>query len=134
MTGNKEIAVIGEKTRFGAENGPDPAEAAKKAKPWSVRNSVRRLAAAKIVTKNGPSIQEQIESVFGEPGVMTVAQLVAVKKVGMALKGNLAAIESITDDVDGKLVQKEVKATVSLADLVNKSYEIEDGRPAPSSE
>lgn len=117
---NPKLIEDGKNTRFGQPGGADPVAATKSGnKPWSIRNSVRRLAAAEfdIDKKMTP---EEFAKKFGAGGrTLTGAQMIAAKKFHMALSGNAKVMKEITEDVDGKLVQEQKIATVTLADLVN---------------
>lgn len=125
--GHPEIAKLGEGTRFGAENGPDPKEAGQRAQrmhgaPHSVRIALRRLAAAEFDLE-GPLTPQKLARVFGNTrGTMTGAQMAACKKFQQAMS-NPKAMDSLIEHIDGKLVQKTVEAKVTLAEIIAKSYD-----------
>jgi len=135
--GNKDITEYGKATRFGSAGGPDPRAAKEKqtaagqGNQHSVRNAARRLAAAEfdITKKLSP---EDLVKKFGRDGyVVSGAQMIAIKKFQKAMTGDTKMLQQITDDIDGKQVQKVVEAQASLADLVTKSYEIDSEEQAP---
>lgn len=117
--------------RFGQKDGNDPKEAKAKqtaaglGNQHTIRNSLKRLACAEVDITKMPTA-EDMAKMFGRDGTkVTMAQLAAIKKFQQAM-GNWKAMDSLIDHVDGKQVERKVEATVSLADLVNRSYELED--------
>lgn len=105
----QEIIEIGKKTQFGQEDGADPAEAARKASPWSIRMSIRRF---------GLMDQETLEEAARDPN-RSQFELIAIKKILVARKGNTTAMQQLEESVDGKLVEKKVEVkTDSYAALV----------------
>lgn len=124
--GNPQIAEYGKQTQFGSEGGPDPVEAGRKGgySKGSIRQSLRRIGAHEFeVGEDAPDFTQQMMKVFGGEKRMTGSQLAAVKKFGQAMK-NPKAMDTLIDNIDGKLVQKQVETKVSLEDLVNGSYDI----------
>lgn len=126
-TGNQNIAKHGESTRFGSKGGPDPSAAgkasqAKAGNPSSIRSSLRRLMAAEVdFTK--PIDPSDIVKMFGKNGMkVTLAQACAIRKVQQAM-GNWKAMDSLTDQVDGKQVQATVEAKTTMADLLAASFD-----------
>jgi hypothetical protein len=117
MTGNKDIATIGEATQFGAEGGANPSEAAAKSNGGSIRGAVRRIAhmhpddAKKLADPNSPQA--------------TMALIVAATKYQRALKGDVRAMQQLEDSIDGKLVEKQIQAETTLEELVTGSFEHE---------
>lgn len=117
------ITTVGHSTRFGAENGPNPSEAAKKrneqSNPTSVRQALRRLAGMEIEIGIPPTPQD-IAAAFGNKGKkITMAQMVAYKKFTMAIiTGDVKAMQQIEDSIDGKLVNTNINAEASVADLI----------------
>lgn len=128
--GNKDIAIIGKDTRFGSEKGPDPVEAQKareaKGNPGEIRGALKRLACAEIDITRTPTA-EDMARIFSKNGgtKITMAQMAAIMKFQQGLK-NWKAMDSLIDHVDGKQIERKVEATVTLADLVTRSYELED--------
>lgn len=122
--GNPNIAEIGKNYGFGAPNGTDPREARAKANPpWSVRHAIKRIAACPDldIDRGAPSLMRQIKTkVFN--GKMSGGEILAAQKFIQAMT-NYKAMKEVTEDIDGKLVERKVEAKVSLADLVNGSYE-----------
>jgi hypothetical protein len=117
--GNKDIAKHGEATRFGAERGPDPAEAVNKRNeefghPNSIRGSIRRIACLRR--------SELADMVKDEN--LSMAQVVAVSKYQKAMKGDVKAMKELEDSVDGKLVETKIEVkTDSYADLLQQAEE-----------
>ena len=120
---NKDIVEIGKATQFGQEGGADPAEAAKQAAPWSVRNSIRRF---------GMMDNEMLHEAMNDPR-RTQLELIAISKLLAARKGNIMASQQIEDSVDGKLVEKKVEIkTDSYAAMVKEAAELAKARYDPS--
>lgn len=120
-TGNPDIQQHAIGHRFGEAEGADPRAAQQKSKPWSIRAMAKRICAAEFdVGPNAPSIEEQIKTLFG--GKMTGGQLAAVRKFAQAMK-DPRAMDTLIDNVDGKLIEKKIEATATLADIVGKSYD-----------
>ena len=82
---------------FGQPGGADPAEAARRGKPWSVRNAVRKLAAEEVNAEDPNSSKPK--------GIMTRAQIIAMRQLEKAMAGDSQAAMYVTDNVDGKLAQ-----------------------------
>lgn len=125
--GNPNIAKYAEGHRFGDAGGADPREAqAKGAKPWSIRNSVRRICAAEIdITRNFS--QAELVKIFGKDAeTISIGQLLAARKIEMAFKGSEKMMTEVTNDVDGKLIEKKVEAKTTLEDLVNGDHDDSD--------
>ncbi len=141
--GNKDIAEYGKSTRFGAEGGADPKAARAKrtengtGNQHTVRQAVRRLACADFDITAELTPKELCKKFGREGTVVTGAMLLAAKKFQKAMQGDVKMLQQITDDIDGKQVQKTIEAKTTLADLVNRSYEIEgkveDDEPPRSS-
>lgn len=132
--GNKDIALIGKAYQFGAEKGPDPTEAIKKRNekghPGEIRVALKRLACAEIDITRTPTA-EDMARIFGKGGTkVTMAQMAAIMKFQQAMK-NYKAMDTLIDHVDGKQIERKVEATVTLADLVTRSYELEDKADEP---
>jgi hypothetical protein len=95
--GRKEIAKDGEKTRFGQPGGPDPKKATKSGCPkHSIRQAVQYFS-----RKTAKDINE-----LGKQNEPTMSQIVAVVAWKQGAKGNVKAIEFLTNNVDGKLPQE----------------------------
>ncbi len=106
--------VAGAHTRFGQPGGPDPQEArAKQVNPSSVRAQVRRIAAL---------TRTEFKQAY-DSNAATMAMIVAASKYQKAVKGDVKAMQQIEDSVDGKLADRKIEAQVTLADLVNGSFE-----------
>lgn len=102
--GNPDIVKHAEGYRYGDPGGADPSESAKSGKPWSIRNAVRRICAAEFdMSPDAPTVDEQIKKLFR--GKMTGGQIAAVRKFAQAMK-DFRAMENLTNDVDGKLVER----------------------------
>lgn len=122
---NQEIIAAGEATRFGQADGADPSEAAKKAAPWSVRNSIRRF---------GLMDNETLQEAMQDPR-RTQLELIAIQKLLVARKGNIMAAQQIEDSVDGKLVEKKVEVkTDSYAAMVKEAAELAKARYDPNTQ
>lgn len=105
--------------RFGEEGGADPADAARKASPWSIRNSLRRF---------GMMTTEELKEAYQDPR-RTQHELIAIKKILTALKGDVRAMDKIEESVDGKLVETKVEVrTDSYAALVREAAEMAKAR------
>lgn len=110
--------------RFGEAGGADPREARAKASPaWCVRGALRRIAACPELNldRGAGSLMQQIRTkVF--KGKMNGGEILAAQKFIQAMQ-NYKAMESVTNDISGKQVERVLEAKVTLADLVNGSYE-----------
>lgn len=126
--GNPNIAQYAEGHRFGEAGGADPREARAKASPaWCVRDALRRIAACPDLDMSGKGekLMQQIRMrVF--KGKMNGGQILAAQKFIMAMQ-NYKAMDIVTNDISGKLVEKRIEAKATLADLVNESYEHDSG-------
>lgn len=110
--GNPNMAEINMGTRFGAANGPDPSEAAMKAKPWSIRNAMRYWACQGYdLTK--PS---NIDKLLVERGSqLTAAQVIALRAVQRAMTKDGDA-QFVTENIEGKLPQTNLNAELDLSE------------------
>ncbi len=100
--------------RFGDEGGADPAEAARKASPWSVRNSIRRF---------GMMDDETLKEAAKDPR-RNQLELIAIKKIMVARAGDVRAMDKIEESIDGKLVETKIEVrTDSYADLLQQAEE-----------
>lgn len=119
--GNPNIVEYGVNTRFGQPGGADPSAAARKSnKGGSIRTAVRRIACMPV---------EQLEGLLKSPKArsrLSVAELTAIYKFRAVMQGNVKAMQQVTDDVDGKLVQKQVNSDVSLEQLVTGSFDYDE--------
>jgi hypothetical protein len=112
--GNKDIATLGAATRFGAEKGPDPVEAAQKAQPWSIRNSIRRFGLMNL---------DELKEAYKDPRTKS-NELVAIRKFMKAMAGDVKAMQQLEESVDGKLVETKVEVRAdSYADLLQQAEE-----------
>lgn len=110
---------------FGPDN--DPHKAQKKSAPWSIRNAVRRICAREMIKMQADekmTIERLAELVF-DGRQPSMGEMVALRRVFEALRGNPKFSQFVTEDVDGKLVQKTVEAKATLAEIVSKSYDEE---------
>lgn len=100
--------------RFGEEGGADPAEAARKAAPWSIRNSIRRY---------GLMSMEELQDAYKDKRTKA-NELVAIRKFMSALKGDVRAMQQLEESLDGKLVETKVEVRAdSYADLLQQAEE-----------
>ena len=130
--GNPDIAKIAKENDngFGGENGADPKEARAKGDPdrHSIRRQITRITGLEIGDfldlKSQKEIFTQAAKKLGYSSEknMTYAQVIAVRKLSLAIAGNVKAMKEIEDSVDGKLVEKRMESKVSLEDLVNESF------------
>lgn len=104
------------KGRFGAPGGPDPSEAGKRG-GGSVRAAIRRIA-----FMHPEDARDMIKRADKD---MTMAIAIAAAKFQKALKGDTKAMQQLEDSIDGKLVEKQVKAETTLEELVVGSFEHE---------
>lgn len=108
----------------------DPRDAQKKStqklhENREVRVALRRIAAHEFDFSDGARpIQDQIKDDVFNRKKMTGAQMFAAVRASQAMR-NWKAMEGLINDIDGKLVEKRVEATVSYADLVNASLKLE---------
>jgi len=115
------IIEAGKNTRFGSQGGPDPSAAAAKGNKnrSSVRAASRRIAAMEVAFAMELAGKEKFQK-------LNMAEAVALAKFKAALAGDTTAMQQVTEDVDGKLVDRKVHAEVTLADLVTGSLEYDD--------
>lgn len=128
-SGNKNIVEYAKGHRFGDPGGADPAAAARKAKPWSMRRTVRRIcetAMEQLAPGEKLTVERIGEMVFGHRP-LTFGEMSALRRVLESIRGNPKFSQYVTEDIDGKLVERKVEAQVTLADIVNRSYELEEG-------
>lgn len=126
--GNPLITTYSQKSRFhSGPNAADPAEAVKKRKVngTSVRAAERRIAGMEFDKNNPPTGATISKMLDNREGVLTGAQIVAIKRFELAAKGHPKFSQYFTEDVDGKLIQKAITAETSLADLIAGSYDKE---------
>lgn len=133
--GNPDIKQIGEETRFGnGKNDPLKANAAPNDR-GAMRKALKKIARHMFdLGPDAPPFDVQMKRVFSmDEAKLTGAELVAVRKFQQAMAEG-KYMDKLIDHVDGKLVDRKVEATVTLADIINKSYEIEDDGTGSSSE
>lgn len=121
-----EIAKYGEKTRFGAENGPDPSKAGRSSKPQhGIRAHLKTLMESPIFADDPSKLKlSDFAKLFGLRRVsdLTFGHISAIQFFKQGL-GNGKVMMALIDNVDGKLVQKnENKDTTSWADMLAKAY------------
>jgi hypothetical protein len=127
---NPNIVEAGKETQFGQPDGVDPKEARAKGDPdrHSIRRQITRITGLEIGDfldlKSQKEIFIQAAQKLGYKSEknMTYAQVIAVRKLSLAIAGNVKAMKEIEDSVDGKLVEKRMESKVSLEDLVNESF------------
>ncbi len=124
VDGNPKIAALGASTRFGQPGGPDPGLMAREKNPAHVRAVLRRLAACEIDITQPVTIELLSKMLRRDGSMLTGAEMLAVRKWQQAMT-NWRAMDSLIDAIDGKQVQKQVEAQATLADLINRSYELE---------
>jgi hypothetical protein len=98
--GRKDIAKDGEKSRFGAAGGVDPAKATKMGPPkWSIRKQLAHFAAQNVDLNDRNAMKDLLGN---NP---TVAQVIAAAALMTASKGDMTAVHYATENIDGKLPQ-----------------------------
>ncbi len=111
---NKNPIQYLEGKRFGEPGGADPAEAARKGTPWSIRNSIRRFGLMSL---------EELQKAYKDPRTKT-NELVAIRKFMKAMQGDVKAMQQLEESVDGKLVETKIEVkTDSYADLLQQADE-----------
>lgn len=96
---NPNIAEAGKATQFGA--GLDPVANARKSRPWSIRNSLTYLAAQEVNADSSTNDAFAFEK--GEK--VTRARRIAMRTLKLADEGNIKAVEFVTENIEGRLVQ-----------------------------
>lgn len=124
---NPNIANCGRK--FGEPGALTPKQASDKAQemggPYSVRNSLRRIAAHDFeadFSKPADMVKEIEKKVFKEK---KGAAFIAYCKFRQALT-NPKSMDSLIDAIDGKQIETKVEAKVSYEDIVKGSYRLDD--------
>ncbi len=122
---NPNIVEHGKSTRFGADGGANPSDAASfgNHRRAQVRSSLRRLM-GHVTGTASPSASDLAKG-FGKGrrlDNLTVAEVMALHKVQQAMK-NPKAMDTLIDHVDGKQVEKKLEAKVTLADIINGNFE-----------
>jgi hypothetical protein len=103
-------------TQFGGEKSPDLRQNIPGApKPWSYRNIARHMSAQRISSKDPQAIQKLLSD---EP---TIAERITAAAITKASKGDMRAIEYLTDQVDGKVAQTNINA--DIAEIQNMTEE-----------
>lgn len=127
---HRQLIVYGEKTRFGAKDGPDPRAAKAKQveedkcqNQHSIRGALKRLMVADFDISK-PITPSDLVKKFGRDGALiNGAQVAAMNKFMQAMK-NWKAMDSLIDAVDGKQKQSvELEAKRSLGDIILESYQ-----------
>lgn len=127
--------VAGKETRFGQPGGPDPREAREKQiNPTSIRASAHRLMAYPIDTtrdlKEQLDVAKLLEFLAGPTKrAPTLAMLAACRLYAQA-QANGKIMVNLIDQIDGKLIEKKVEATVPFSELVKESLQ-DDLDPQP---
>ena len=94
---SNDIAEIGKGTRFGEGQDPNKYAQAGGKKAWSVRNKMRYLAAQEVDADNPEA--------FKIRGKTTRADLIAMKTLQRANDGDIGAVNTVIDNLDGKVAQ-----------------------------
>lgn len=112
---------------FGEEGGADP-RAARASGPkdrYEVRRALRKIARHEFeLDEDAKPMDKQMKEVFGGRK-LTGAEILAATKFKQAMK-NWKAMDNLTNDIDGKLIEKKVEAQVGYAELVAGSMQEED--------
>jgi len=124
---NPNLVKCGEATQFGKPNGPDPKAAARKKKEaqhlsWSVESSIRYFARQTWQTgTTAPSMDYQAKQMLGRP--LTGSEIIALTRLRQAMVGHPKFSQMAREDIDGKVIQKQIETKVTLAELIAKSYD-----------
>lgn len=92
-------------TQFGQPGGHNPADPNRN-KPYSIVNSIRYLARQPL-KKGDKSLNDFL------PDNPTMAQIIAANALAKAAKGDMRAIEYVTDRIDGKVIQANINADMA---------------------
>jgi hypothetical protein len=92
-------------TRFGQPGGPNPRAATKNGPPkWSIRKALAHMAAQEV----DPNDRNAMRNLLGKNP--TLAQVIAAAALTKASKGDMAAVNYATENIDGKLPQTNINA------------------------
>lgn len=122
MAGNSDIHKYAK--RFGTPEGPDPREAAKKSSRGGVRAAIRRYSKVEIPVEllNGGSPQDIRDFLTEGRKNIPPVDVMAIRKLLMAMAGHEKMLMAVTDDIDGKLTERVAEAKVTLEELVNGEF------------
>lgn len=122
----EEIIEIGKATQFGQPGGADPRAAREKqVNPTSIRSCLHRLMAYPL-DPNKP-MNEQIKpdallKFLGYGREPTLAMLAAIQTYRHGVESGKIMMQLI-DQVDGKLIEKKVEATIPFSEIVKDSLQ-----------
>lgn len=87
--------------RFGDAGGADPRKATNMGPPkWSIRKALAHMAAQEV----DPNDKNAMRKLLGDKP--TLAQCIAAAALTKASKGDMAAVNYATENIDGKLPQE----------------------------
>lgn len=125
---NPNIVAAGQASQFGTEkNDPKKARESGPVDRYSVRRAIKRITGAQVVPAMNIPDKHEREIAFRDliakelgydPIELSLGMLMAIKKYQMALMGDVKAMESIENSVDGKLVEHKVETQVTWGELV----------------
>lgn len=123
--GNPDIHKYAKK--FGSEGGPDPREArAKQVNPTSIRSCLHRLMAYPLDPNKPMGEQIKPDALLKFLGYghkePTLAMLAAIQTYRHGVESGKIMMQLI-DQVDGKLIEKKVEATVPFSEIVKASLQ-----------
>lgn len=123
---NPNIAEAGASTRFGAPGGPDPKAAREKqVNPTSIRSCLHRLMAYPLDPNKPMSDQIRSDALLkflGYGREPTLAMLAAIQTYRHGVESGKIMMQLI-DQVDGKLIEKKVEATIPFSEIVKDSLQ-----------
>lgn len=111
-------------TQYGQHDAPprnnDPGGANTKA--WSVRHSIRHIAGQQIDSEDPKAMSKLL------PKKPTVSQMIAAKVLIKATNGDMRAIDSVIEQIDGKVAQANINADLAALETMTDEqlYEIID--------
>ncbi len=124
----EELKEIGAATRFGQPGGADPKEARAQVKvnPTSIRSCLHRLMAYPLDPNKSMGEQIKPDALLKFLGYghkePTLAMLAAIQTYRHGVESGKIMMQLI-DQVDGKLIEKKVEATVPFSEIVKASLQ-----------
>ena len=100
---------------FGGEAANPQSQNAGAAKPWSYRSAARYISAQRVDMSDPKALGKLT------PKNPTVAELIIANTVAKASKGDMRAVEYLTEQVDGKVAQTNINA--EFAQIMNMTDE-----------
>ena len=100
---------------FGGSDANPQSQNAGAAKPWSYRSAARYISAQRVDMSDPKALGKLT------PKNPTVAELIIANTVAKASKGDMRAVEYLTEQVDGKVAQTNINA--EFAQIMNMTDE-----------